>query len=368
MIEENSRLMYDVVENMDSMVRVMDREDTIIFMNEKMREQFGDFRGKKCYEMMGLTQRCKHCISDECLKTGKSAEKQQRCNHGYYQVVASPVKLGEHLKDKYAIEIFEDVTKRRQIEQENMIHYQKMKEDIKFAKQVQKNVLPANRNYWDALYISSFYEPSEELSGDLFDVVRLDDNRILFYMADVSGHGIRSSLLTIFLRQILRSSQVKSMEPEALIQELISQYRDLNVGDEQYFTILAAIYNKMEMEMEFINAGHNCLPLLVRAEKGFEEIHVGGMPVCSLIEKVNHESVRIKVRQGDRIVLYTDGLSESYSEEKKKYFEIDEIKKTIEKHKNIKLEDLAERLVEEAEMFSGQKNKDDIAVLIAEVL
>lgn len=365
---QNSQLMYDVIEKMDSMVRVMDQEDTIIFMNEKMRTQFGDFRGKKCYEMLGLMEPCRHCVSDLCLKTGKAEGKENQIDNSVYQIVASPVMLSDQEDEKYAIEIFQDVTDNKRVEQENLKHYQRLKEDMKFAKYIQKSVLPINDRYWDSLYAASFYQPSEDLSGDLFDIVKLDESRSLFYMADVSGHGIRSSLLTIFLRQIIRSNKAKEREASEILQELITEYHLLNVEAEQYFTIVIGIYDKKKGEIQFINAGHNCPPIMMRMDGSIEEVEVSGMPVCSLVKKVNHQVETVSVQQGDRILLYTDGVSEAYSDEKKRAFEIEGIMETLHCHKEKSSVELVEYLIHDVEEFSKKENKDDMAVLVLEVL
>lgn len=359
-------LMYDVIERMEYMVRVMDEESNIIYMNEKMRQEFGDKTGKKCYELLSSDGKCINCISMGCKLSRNAEAKDVQIGDKIYRIIASPVSIDK--KEKFSVEIFEDVTEQKMMLEENLKHYEKLKEDIEFAKQIQVRALPESGEYWDALKIDSYYKPSEALGGDLFDVVRVDDNKSLFYIADVSGHGIRSSLLTIFLRQIIRGMKVEAGDLSNILGELFSNYIDLNMGNEQYFSILIGLYDKKESSVTFINAGHNCLPLIVRKDGEREEISVTGMPVCELMKHATHRQISTDVAKGDRIFLYTDGITEAYNTEKKRSFGLSGLLKIIDFCRETKGCLLAEKIVTGACEFVTHKTVDDMAVVIIEIL
>jgi sigma-B regulation protein RsbU (phosphoserine phosphatase) len=123
-----------------------------------------------------------------------------------------------------------------------MKHYEKLKADIAYAKNIQYRILPIDRIYWDALEINSIYHPSEDLGGDLYDVIKVNGSEVLIYIADVSGHGITSSLTTIFLRQMIRG-RVSENKPglKELLDLLQKGYSESGVDKEQYLTIILPV-------------------------------------------------------------------------------------------------------------------------------
>ncbi len=366
MIKSNGNLMYDVIDKMDSMVRLLDNNNNIIYMNRKMRTVFGEGIGKKCYEMLCKDGICEKCIAKDCLRSGTSKMKNEIVGEKKYRVIASPVQMTSF--ENYSLEIFQDITEQSRIEAENLKHYNKLREDLKFARQVQSRVLPTDDIYWESLAVASYYYPSEDLGGDIFDVVKVDETNILFYIADVSGHGIRSSLLTIFLRQIIRGLKSDAKKLHFLLDELLENYNELNVKNEQYISILAGVYNKKNKEITFINAGHNCLPVILKKNGGIEKITISGMPICGLLKQSNHETVNVKVEKGDRILLYTDGITEAYNHEIKESFNYEGLEAVIKQYEKEEGPELVKNIIHKVVEFVGSQPQDDMAVLMAEIL
>lgn len=364
MVDE--KLMNNVIENMEHMVRVMNDQDHIIYMNRKMREEFGDKVGSKCYESLEESTKCENCICEGCQRSGHAESRDFTLKDRYFRVIASPVKMDGNAK--YSIELFHDITSEKQLEQELNNQYKRMKNDVSFAKQIQNRVLPVDGEYWNTLRLDSAYLPSEELGGDLYDLFQIDEDHVLFYIADVSGHGIQSSLLTIFLRQVIRGLKAEAVDPRKILEEMIRNYQDLHLDSEQYFSILFCVYHKDTKELILVNAGHNALPLLLRKDGTMEEVSISGMPVCSLLTEATQESKTVRMETGDRIVLYTDGISEAWNEETKSYFNSDALIKWIETIKVNSSQELISKLVQHVIEFSGGRVADDIAAFVVEIL
>jgi sigma-B regulation protein RsbU (phosphoserine phosphatase) len=284
----------------------------------------------------------------------------------YYNVISSPVNTegGE----KYSIELLSDITEQKTLEDELMKHYEKLKADIEFAKHIQNRALPIDGTYWDAFEINSIYAPSEDLGGDLFDVIRLNDNESLIYIADVSGHGITSSLLTIFLRQLVRGRVGDSkVDLKDVLSILQKSYNELGLDKEQYLTIMFCVYDKEKKEVTFLNAGHNCLPIIIKNSGDVREIDVKGLPVCTLMKKSPHKEVTVSVETGDRIVLYTDGITEACNENREVYG----TERALETLRNGVLldgKDLARKVINDAEAFAQKPAADDMAIIIAKLI
>ena len=188
-------------------------------MNKKMRDEFGHTLGHICYQLLGREDRCEHCVTRETKETGKPVMKDIPIGAKYYSVFSSPVDTEDG--QNYSIELMHDITEQKKTKDELMRHYEKLKADIEFAKHIQKRALPIDGTYWNMMEISSVYHPSEDLGGDLFDVIKMNSKESLMYMADVSGHGITSSLLTIFLRQMVRGRAGENVDLNDLIETFV---------------------------------------------------------------------------------------------------------------------------------------------------
>ena len=371
-IRANPTLMLDIIEKMDYMVRVMDADQKVIYMNRKMREEFGHSTGDVCYKLLGRDKKCAHCVTQESQETGMLEMKDVPINGKYYKIMSSPVSADDG--SKYSIEMIQDITEQKMIEDQLMRNYAKLKADIEFAKEIQKRVLPIDGTYWDTIEFNSIYQPSEDLGGDLFDVIKLDNERTLIYIADVSGHGVKSSLLTIFLRQMVRGRTMiggRAFESKPtlkrIVDVLLRSYAELAVGDEQYLSVLFCGYNKERKELTFLNAGHNCLPIIIGKDGEVREVMVQGMPICKLTEKPDHDQVVVEVESGDRVLLYTDGITEAYNKCGVPYG-FEGIVRTIKKNINLDGKALAKSILDEVALHTDATQIDDIAILVAKIL
>ena len=369
-ISKRKDLMYQVMENMVGMIRVVDSDNNVLYMNRSMREEFGDGTGKKCHSIFCNNGKCADCISMESVRSGVPQAKEIKFGEKMYRIIASPAT--DEGSAKYSIEIFYDITNQKQLEEQYRKHYEKLKGDIEFAKQIQKKTLPEDKVYWNAVRSYSSYLPSEDLSGDLFDIYKINDDIILFYIADVSGHGVRSALMTIFLRQVIRGMKAAAADPIAVLDELIKDYRDLDLDKEQFISLIYGVYNKQTRGLSLTNAGHNCMPIII--ENGGSgnirttELEVKGMPVCSILSVANHEVITLQMEKGDRILLYTDGVTEAFNRDDRKEFGEEGLMSVIQKLGEAGGKVLADGIIKEAKEFAGGSPMDDMAVLILELL
>ena len=364
-IRENPTLMREVIEKMDYMVRVMDVDHKVVYMNKKMREEFGHTLGHICYQLLGRADKCEHCVTRETKATGKPVMKDIPIGDKCYSVFSSPVDTDDG--ENYSIELMHDITEQKKTENELMRHYEKLKADIEFAKHIQERALPIDGMRWNTMEINSIYHPSEDLGGDLFDVIKMNSAESLMYIADVSGHGITSSLLTIFLRQVVRGRVGENVDLNEIIELLIKSYKELGADNEQYLTVLFCLYNKDKQEVTFLNAGHNCLPIVINNLGEVQEVEVKGIPVCNLIEHPKYKMATIQVEHGDRIILYTDGITEAFNKENKP-FETERMLDLIKNNLDLEGKALVKKVVSEVEAYTKKPIADDMAIIIAKLI
>ncbi|NYB73703.1 SpoIIE family protein phosphatase [Sedimentibacter hydroxybenzoicus DSM 7310] len=367
-INKGSNLMYkskvdesqlNIIDGMIDWVRVVDKNNVVLYANKKMKEDLGDITGKLCYEVFCSEGRCDYCISKSTLHDGSILHKEANINDRTYMVISSPI------KDKSdeiicSVEVFRDITNEKELTRKVREKNEKMSEDINFARNMQIRMLPPKGMY-NGLKLNYLYESSEQLSGDFFDVFKIDEENTGVYICDVVGHGVTASLLTVFVRQSLRTIAKGNMELNKIMKELHKTFLSLNLDYDRYFSVFLGIYNKTTHEFKYINAGHNSEPILLRSKGEITLLNAKGYPIANIFDNVKYEVKSIDLHVGDKLFLYTDGITEAANSEGIQYG-IDRLIDIIKKKGNI-LDNLKISLDDYC-----KAHKDDYAILMAEII
>lgn len=350
-----------IVDGMIDWVRAIDKNNTVFYANKKMKEDLGDnIVGKKCYEVFCKSENCEDCISCEIFKSGKVQKKEANLNNRTYMVVASPM-IDENKVIIGSVEVFRDITVEKELAKKINEKNRKMSDDIAFARNMQKRMLPPKGMY-NAVNIDYLYESSESLSGDFFDVFKIDADNVGIYICDVVGHGVTASLLTIFVRQSLRTIAKGRNRGDKIISELHRTFLALNLDSDKYFSVFFGIYNKITHDFQFINAGHNSIPILLKhSDLEITMLEAKGYPICNIFDNVEYDVVKIKLYEGDKLFFYTDGITEARNDLGQEYG-VERLINIIKNSDNV-LKELKSSLDEYSEF-----QKDDYAILMAEVI
>lgn len=359
-INRYGRLSYEVLDGMVDWVRVIDRKGTIIYANKSMEKALGKgIVGEKCYSVIGKGCACERCIAYATVNTGEIVEKEEIIGDRIYSVKSSPVKDLEG-NIYAAVEVFRDVTRERKLEQEIIKKNEKMSEDLSFARTIQKKILP-QKGIQGPLKIDYLYFPSEMLSGDVFDIYKIDEDHMGIYISDVVGHGITASIMTMFIRQAMKSIKYEYVEPGAAITELHKRFLDLNLDTEKYFTIFYGVLDLKDYSFKYVNGGHNCIPLLIN--NNIELLEAKGYPITCLFEQIKYEEKQIKLNKGDKILFYTDGVIETRNQSG----ELFGIERLIEICQNNK-DNLLKHIEKGVNNFKYKDLDDDFALLSIELI
>ncbi|SCG84246.1 Phosphoserine phosphatase rsbP [Proteiniborus sp. DW1] len=359
--KRDSIISYEVLDGMVDWVRVIDQNGVIIFANKSMKEALGgNIIGKKCYSVLGKGCACKRCITEATVNTGEIVEKEEVIGNRIFSVKSSPVKdLNGNIYA--AVEVFRDVTKERKLEKELIKKNEKMSKDLSFARTIQKKILP-KQGKLGPLNIDYLYFPSEMLSGDIFDINKINEDLIGIYISDVVGHGITASIMTMFIRQAMKSIKYDYLDPSEAISELHQRFLDLNLDTEEYFSIFYGIFDKRDNTFKYVNGGHNCIPLHINSN-GIEFLEAKGYPITCLFDTIKYEEKSIKLKKGDKILFYTDGVIETRNE-KGELFGFDRLIDIASKHRDNLLDAIEKNLNE----FKYKDVDDDFALLTVELV
>jgi len=363
-LERQKRFTEDILAGMKDLVRVIDSNCRVIFTNKPMEELMGDINGCLCYKALGKDMRCDFCVSELSKLKDKVYIKEEIIKDKIYSVISSPIR-DENGEIYATVEVFRDITEVKRLQQTIINQNLKMKRDIDFAKYIQKKILPPDGYFNDFIHLTSRYIPCEALGGDFYDIIQIDEENIGIYIADVAGHGVTSSMMTMFIKEAIENIGKAALDPSYVISQLNIRYRELNLDDYYYITILYGVYNTKKRLLNIVNGGHNCIPLVIRGNI-IEEVFIPGLPICTLFNDYDYLEKTIELNQGDRLLLYTDGISEAENKEKEMYgSRIREIikKKIMEDSPNI-----IDGIIKDVEEFATDGIKDDVAIMMIDVL
>ena len=181
--------------------------------------------------------------------------------------------------------------------------------ELDLARQVQRSMLSGPLQEKD-VNISAVYRPTFELAGDFYAWYQISPNRYGVILLDMMGHGISSSLVGMYIYSALKDTITGIVDPEKVIKELNGRMIQLHMPDSlmnYYFTAIYFVLDTEKQTIEYVNAGHPAGIAIVD-----EEVKLLTEGCCALgfFEEIEVTKGVIPYKQGARILLFTDGLSE----------------------------------------------------------
>ena len=179
------------------------------------------------------------------------------------------------------------------------------------AQQILLKMLPEKVPEFDSLKMSVIYKSCDNVGGDMYDIFEIDD-KIIFYIFDVCGHGILSAVMTMILKSSFssmrflynRSGIIPNLEE---VVEHINREMYTNTASHLFATLFAGVYYKKTQWLTYISAGHVDQYLIT--QNGLDPLFSTGT-VIGIFPDVHYNSKTVKINPGDRLYLFTDGITE----------------------------------------------------------
>jgi serine phosphatase RsbU (regulator of sigma subunit) len=238
----------------------------------------------------------------------------------------------------------------------------RMESELKIARDIQQGLLPTvlPSTGWFRAAGSSL--PSTQVGGDYFDVRQVSPNLWALVVADVSGKGVSSALLAGLLQGAFLMSSGFPHEIEPTLARLNEFLLERTRG-EKYATIFYCTIDSTG-RLSYANAGH-CAPFLLSRDGRLRKLHTSGMPV-GMLEGALIQVVDTQMEPGDKIVIYSDGLTEAEDAEGQ-FFDTERLRVFLRSHATLDAAGLHSTLLETVDRFcEGGVIRDDITALIVE--
>jgi sigma-B regulation protein RsbU (phosphoserine phosphatase) len=239
-----------------------------------------------------------------------------------------------------------------------------IKKELELAQSMQQMLFPKDLPNSDGLLVAARYLPHQQVGGDYYDFIKLNNHEFVFCVADVSGKGVAAALLMSNIQATLQSLITFTHNLKDIVIELNKRVIT-NAKNEKFVSLFLAKLNTKSQQLTYINAGHN--PPILFYENKFTELS-NGCPLLGIAEVLPVINVEIFNYTSEfTLVCYTDGLTDTTNTENES-ISVKAVEELIEKNNKATPEFLNKTILFFAEEFKGENEfPDDIALLTLKV-
>ena len=245
----------------------------------------------------------------------------------------------------------------------NEIDRQKEEEQLKIAATIQSGLFPQEMPIMDKVEVYGYNEPARAIGGDYYDLVKLPDNTLVGFIADVSGKGIPAALLVSMVKTIFRMvvEELKEYSPEKILERVNNVLLKENL-EGRFITAICFRYFGDENKIEMSSAGHDPLIVYKALEKSFDTY--GSESLVLGIMEEEYTKIEINFVKDDIAIFYTDGVVEARREDgefygRERFFE------TLDNNVINSAEEIGKEIYSNLKIFTDNaRQNDDITILI----
>jgi hypothetical protein len=196
-------------------------------------------------------------------------------------------------------------------QQADEILAERYREQVRLAGQVQRELLPRTLPRYGNVSFSTVYRPIEYVSGDIYDIRRLDDEHVAVALVDAQGHGIHAALLTVFVKRALRGEGqgkggARLPKPAEVLAQLNEELLETELSACQFTAAVYVVLNVRTRTVELARGGAP-YPVRRRADGRCELVRPDGM-LIGVLPEATFETASFELAPGESLVLYSDGI------------------------------------------------------------
>ncbi len=237
----------------------------------------------------------------------------------------------------------------------------KMQEEVRLAARIQTELLPKSAPTIAGYEIVGRSIPAQEVGGDYFDFIPIDEHRIAFCLGDVTGKGLPASLLMANLQATLRGQTLTTGSPKTCL-ERSNQLLYQSTSPEKFATLFYAILDLQNHQIHYSNAGHDN-PYLCSGHTATKRLKTGGIPL-GMLPDFSFEQESVSLEDDSILVAYSDGVTEAMNVQEEMFGE-ERIAAVIDQHKLAPASEIIDHLVSAVKTFAaGHPQSDDITVVV----
>ncbi len=267
--------------------------------------------------------------------------------------------------------VIRKMLKRVEIERENISlqkerdrYLEAINEELDMAKNIQDSLIPIPPPEITGLRLAARYIPTGKIGGDMFDVLLLDDAHAVFFIYDVSGHGVPAALICSMMKILLRQELERSSSPRTVLNRVNQNYRKILKVD-NFVTIFLGVLEIASGRFVYTRGGHSYPLVLPYSQEAIFQLDTSGFALGMMDEPLFEEK-EVILKTGDRLLLYTDGIYEVF-DRRRQMMGFHEFLAIVNEFRREEIDILLEKLLVKykAVQFTSI-NEDDISLLAIE--
>ena len=239
-------------------------------------------------------------------------------------------------------------------------HEEAERRELAEALKIQRRLLPQEIPQIDGWELATSWQPAAGVGGDCFDAIPFGDNRLALTIADVVGKGIPAALPMSNLQAAVRAFASDVVEPRALCLQ-VNRILCGNIAEGRFISFFYCLLDAQAGVLAYANAGHY-RPMLMRADGSCERLSIGG-PVLGVLADAEYDQSQVALAAGDRLVLFTDGLTEARNASDEEFGE-ERLEAALLEHRACSAPALQARLTDAVDAFTGGHLQDDATLIV----
>lgn len=246
----------------------------------------------------------------------------------------------------------------------------RLDEEMRLAAKLQQDFLPKSMPQIGQVRFHALYRPAGYVSGDLYDVMRLDEQHVGFYMADAVGHGVPAALLTMYLKRALITKHItpegyRLLPPGEAMAHLNQALLEQNLSQATFATALYGIINVNTLGLQFARGGHPT-PILLTREGRVEFLECDGS-LLGIFDNESFQDRQLSLRPGDRLLVFSDGVEVAFSTEQG--FDINNWCRDLLDRQYLSVEEMIRDLANRLDGETGSlEPRDDLTIIAMEAV
>jgi sigma-B regulation protein RsbU (phosphoserine phosphatase) len=235
--------------------------------------------------------------------------------------------------------------------------------ELERAREIQQSLLPKKIPQLPGFEVAGAWQPASTVSGDYYDVLRLGDHRLGICIADVVGKGVSAALLMANVQAAVRAFASDSESPAQVCGKVNTLLHE-NIATGKFVTFFYGILDGEMRTFQYSNAGH-LYPILVSG--GSSRMLEQGGAVLGVFPAWTYEDSMIEMRTGDRLLLFTDGITEASNANGEEFGDAG-IATFALANRSLSAKDLNSRLLSQVTLYCGAQFRDDATLLVIAAL
>lgn len=259
---------------------------------------------------------------------------------------------------------FNSMAKELEISTKALVYKERVAKELEIAANIQRDLLPKEIPKMPGLDIAAGVLPAEEIGGDCYDFIKTDDNNLLMYLGDVTGHGVPSGIV-VSITNALIYNYAKQHDLKKLLTD-VNRILKEKTSANMFITLVMMHWDAISNKLKYVSAGHEQMVHYHAKDKKVTLTPAGGLAL-GMLPDISHvlQEVEVNLEEGDALVAYSDGIPEAWKSDTEMYG-MSNLKRSVNEYSVLpNALSIRNAILADVKEFTGTwKQMDDITLMV----